>query len=80
MGGLSGLSGPPICAVRGIHFGTVVGRRPLWATVSVLDSHRNDDSEPKMGRWPTSEGATVPKWIRRCAVMGGSFRGLCRGG
>jgi len=57
------LVGPPICAERGIHFGTVVGRRALQATVSVLDSHRSDDSGAKVGRWPTFGEVTVPKWI-----------------
>jgi len=64
-----------IFPVRGIHFGTVVGRRALQATVSVLESHRSDDSGPKVGRWPTSEGATVPKWIPLFPVMGGGFLG-----
>jgi hypothetical protein len=57
-------------AVRGIHFGAVVGRQALWATVSVVESHRSDDPESKVGRWPTFGGVTVPKWIPLSGNMG----------
>jgi hypothetical protein len=41
----------------------------------VLDSHRTDDSGPKVGRWPTSVGATVPKRIPHSCNMGGEVAG-----
>ena len=62
---------PSVSCKRGIHFGTAVGRRAFRETVSVLDSHRTDDSGPKVGRWPTSVGATVPKRIPHSCNMGG---------
>jgi hypothetical protein len=61
---------PSISGRRGIHFGTGVGRRALQATVSVLDSHRSDDSGAKVGRWPTFGEVTVPKWIPPTGNMG----------
>jgi hypothetical protein len=70
-GGIWGDVQPSILPERRIHFGTVVGRKPLWATVSVLVSHRSDDSGPKVGRWPTFGGFTVPKWIPLLPDMGG---------
>jgi len=70
---------PFILPERGIHFGTAVGHRALWATASALDSHRSDDSGSKVGRWPTFGGVTVPKWIRLSAHMRArSSRAYCR--
>ena len=60
-----------VSGVRSIHFGAVVGRQALWATVSVVESHRSDDPGAEVGRWPTFGGVTVPKWIPLCADMGG---------
>ncbi len=60
-----------ILPVRGIHFGTAVGQQALWATVSALNSHRSDDSGPKVGHWPMFRPATVPKWIPPLPDMGG---------
>ncbi len=35
----------------------------LRVTVSVVDSHRSDDSGSKVRRWPTFGGVTVPEWM-----------------
>jgi hypothetical protein len=64
-----GESDSPYRHKGGIHFGTAVGQQALWAAVSVVNSHRSDDSGSKVGRWPTSGGVTVPKWIPLSAHM-----------
>ncbi len=64
-----------VSGVRSIHFGAVVGRQALWATVSVVESHRRDDPGLKVGRWPRFRGVTVPKWIPLSGVMFGGRLG-----
>ncbi len=58
-----------ISAVGAMSFSTAVGRRPPWATFSVLQSHKSEDPGSKVGRRPRFGPATVLKDIAPSAVM-----------
>ena len=62
---------PPICAERGIHFGTVtppnVGQRPTFAPESSLLW----ESSTLTVAWSALRPTTVPKWIPLLPDMDG---------